>query len=376
MIIHAKFLTGMTSVVADKPLHQWDYGQRLQISSPDLPALVEVHFEYRGLKEAIVRSCSIANGVGTVSVPDSCLEQPSDIIAWIFCIDGTCGSTEKKILIKMKERARPQSGMSIPVEVTDKYTDAINAMNDAVASVAAGNVTTARAIADGSGNNIPNTYATKEMVNGAKLTTDILVKVEELCAAHRDGVHWFKLGGGGYDNNLPAANYCYGYAVALVWWDVARVYLLGDPNSSRPLPMLYNAYSSNEWSGWVTIVDSNNIGSFEAKSARYVQVPLKIIVNLDEQTADTAEMDLTYYQDGTQKTISSVIGTGAPQTFDILADLGSLLSTSNSYGFQRSVDHVPFVEKDATSASGAFAYKELFAVICRGTANFTITGKG
>lgn len=140
MAIRAIFPPGATTATADKPLHQWDYGQRLEIEADNLPALVEVHFEYEGIEEAIVRPCATVGGIGTVAIPDICLEQSSEIVAWIFCIDGTAGSTEKRVSIKVKARIKPQPGEDIPTEISDKYTEVITAVNDAVKSLEEGDV--------------------------------------------------------------------------------------------------------------------------------------------------------------------------------------------------------------------------------------------
>jgi len=133
-MILAAFPTGVANITVNG-LHQWDYGQQLKIKAPDLPAMVEVHFACAGMDEAIVRPCSVANGEGTVAIPDKCLEQSAPVYAWIYEIDGTAGTTTKTILLNIIERTRPQTGEDIPVEISDKYTEAITAMNDAAKAV-------------------------------------------------------------------------------------------------------------------------------------------------------------------------------------------------------------------------------------------------
>lgn len=139
MSIKAVFLLGQTEITVNG-LHQWDYGQQLEIHAPDLPALVEVHFACIGMKEAVVRPCSVVNGVGTVAIPDQCLEQTAPIMAWIYEIDGTTGATVKTAVLKVAERARPASAEEIPVEVYDKYTEAITAMNAQIETLKDGSV--------------------------------------------------------------------------------------------------------------------------------------------------------------------------------------------------------------------------------------------
>lgn len=140
MVIRAIFPPNTNAVQANKPLYQWDRGQWLQIESTELPALFEVHFEYEGIDEAIVRLCSMNDGIGMVAIPDICLEQSSEITAWIYCIDSTAGSTEKKITVKVKERTKPQPGENSPVDTPYTYSDVIATMNEAVNALKNGDV--------------------------------------------------------------------------------------------------------------------------------------------------------------------------------------------------------------------------------------------
>lgn len=145
MTLKAIFLPGQTRITVNG-LHQWDYGQQLQIEAEVLPALIEVHFACVGMKEAVVRSCSATNGVATVAIPDICLEQSAPITAWIFEINGTTGTTTKSITLTVTSRARPAPITDAPESFTDSYTELIGAVNDQVESLKAGNVTVANAI--------------------------------------------------------------------------------------------------------------------------------------------------------------------------------------------------------------------------------------
>ena len=139
MTIKAVFPTG-TDAVTTNNLYQWDYGQVLEIESSDLPTLIEVHFAYQGLSEAIVRSCSVSNKIGTVTIPNQCLEQYSPITAWVYEISGTLGRTTKKITIPITARTRPGTHKAPPEEYTDKYTELISEVNEAVGALTSGKV--------------------------------------------------------------------------------------------------------------------------------------------------------------------------------------------------------------------------------------------
>ena len=123
------------TVMTVNGLHQWDYGQKLEIHSDDLPAMIEVHFACLGMDEAIVRSCSKIDGKGIfeAAIPDRCLEQSAPITAWVCEVGATSGTTVKTLTLVVTPRVRPQRPESSALEaVSDKYTEAVAAMNSLV----------------------------------------------------------------------------------------------------------------------------------------------------------------------------------------------------------------------------------------------------
>lgn len=137
---------GMTEITING-LHQWDYGQTLEIHSADLPTMVEVHFACAGMKEAVVHSCNAVEGVAEVPIPDRCLEQTAPIITWVYAIGETSGTTIKTLTLTIAPRARPTIPVGeVPTAVADKYTEAVVAMNDAVAKVGDGRIIAAKAV--------------------------------------------------------------------------------------------------------------------------------------------------------------------------------------------------------------------------------------
>ena len=140
MAIKVKIPSGVNSVKINE-LHQWDYGQILEIEDEDLLSLiVEAHFSYSGLTDAIVHNCNVENGIVTVAIPDVCLEQTTNITVWMYEIDGTEGRTTKSITIPMIGRARPNRPAEIPQNVSDAYTELITEVNEAVKDLKNGNV--------------------------------------------------------------------------------------------------------------------------------------------------------------------------------------------------------------------------------------------
>ena len=144
MAIKAVFPAGTTTVKVDA-LHQWDYGQTLEIESADLPSIVEVHFACPDMNEAIVHNCSVADGVATVAIPNRCLEQSSNITAWVYEISGNTGSTTKTIVIPVVARTRPSRSGEIPQEILDRYTELIGEVNEVIEKLVSGEITVGQA---------------------------------------------------------------------------------------------------------------------------------------------------------------------------------------------------------------------------------------
>lgn len=123
-------------------LFQWNYGQVLEIETEEIESeIVEVHFACASMSEAIVRPCSFVDGVGTVTIPDQCLEQASAITAWVYRINGTQGYTWKVINLPVTARTRPCVNRDeIPTEICDRYTELITEVNEALSKLESGEV--------------------------------------------------------------------------------------------------------------------------------------------------------------------------------------------------------------------------------------------
>ena len=151
MNIKAIIPSGQTEITVNG-LHQWDYGQSLEICSNDLPALVEVHFACSGMTEAVVRSCSSfeKDGIQTATaiIPDRCVEQTTPIVAWVYQIDngGTSARTIATIRMPIIARAKPSPSASVPTVITDKYTELIGAINEEVGALQQGKVVVTKAL--------------------------------------------------------------------------------------------------------------------------------------------------------------------------------------------------------------------------------------
>lgn len=139
MSIKAIFPAGVDAITVNG-LRQWDYGQKLEITCDGLPAFHEVHFSAPGMKEAVVRACESVSETAEVVIPDVCLEQAAPITAWVVVIEGGTGTSVKKVTLTVEARTRPSAAPSVPASFTDKYTDLVNAVNNAVDKIRNGNV--------------------------------------------------------------------------------------------------------------------------------------------------------------------------------------------------------------------------------------------
>lgn len=131
MSIKALFSAGVNEITVNG-LHQWDYGQTLEIHDNTLPSLVEVHFACPGMLDALVQSCAVVGGVATAVIPDICLEQTSPVQAWVYKIGDTSGRTVRTITLTMVARPRPAMTGDIPAKTSDKYTELIDEVNKVV----------------------------------------------------------------------------------------------------------------------------------------------------------------------------------------------------------------------------------------------------
>lgn len=182
MAIKVTFPTG-EKTVAVGGLYQWDYGQVLEIESSDIGnQIVEVHFACLGMSEAIVRSCAFTDGIGTVVIPDLCLEQSSTITAWIYEIDGTHGRTIKSITLNVTARTKPSKSHDIPQDIVDKYTELITEVNETVNALENGEVTTMKskeaeragyASSAGNANNATHALSTDIAAKASKTSADL-----------------------------------------------------------------------------------------------------------------------------------------------------------------------------------------------------------
>lgn len=88
-------------------LHQWDINQVLEVTGLNLTTAPEVHFSNSNIKRAIVRQATLKNGIITVGVPNSLLQEPFRIVAHIGIYEGDTFKVVEVIEIPVTPRTRP-----------------------------------------------------------------------------------------------------------------------------------------------------------------------------------------------------------------------------------------------------------------------------
>lgn len=127
----------------DDPLYQWDQNQDLYIYGLSLTSVPAIHFTNDMMDRAIVRSAQMdATGVITAPVPNSLLQKPYTIKAFVCVHKGNTFETLYKIEIPVKARPKPgdyafedEAGEIYSYNAIEaKATEAVQAATDAKAN--------------------------------------------------------------------------------------------------------------------------------------------------------------------------------------------------------------------------------------------------
>lgn len=104
-MIKANFNT-YNNYVTDS-LYQWDINQDLVINGLNLSVAPEIHFANANMDKAIVRQSTLSSGVVTVRIPNSLLQMPLTIKAYVGTYHSTTFTVIETIEIPIIARERP-----------------------------------------------------------------------------------------------------------------------------------------------------------------------------------------------------------------------------------------------------------------------------
>lgn len=113
---------------------QYDYGQVLRITGPELPPAVEVQFSLNEKSgETLSRVGTTVDGVTEVKIPDELLTHSATsnyrIYAYIYLTDETSGNTKYEITIPVRVRSKPTSPTEDPETDPDLFRETVVAVN-------------------------------------------------------------------------------------------------------------------------------------------------------------------------------------------------------------------------------------------------------
>lgn len=113
---------------------QYDYGQVLRITGPELPPAVEVQFSLTEKSgETLSRVGTTVDGVTEVKIPDELLKHSATsnyrIYAYIYLTDETSGNTKYEITIPVRVRSKPTSPAEDPETDPDLFRETVVAVN-------------------------------------------------------------------------------------------------------------------------------------------------------------------------------------------------------------------------------------------------------
>lgn len=142
-MLEAIFISGVDEIKVSG-LTQWDRGQVVQITCPDLPSAFQVHFAKRKRKKTIDVQAESADNVATVAIPDELLQEPFDLYAYLYFDEGLIGETVKTIRMPIKPRVKPDDYViDLPQEQATDAEKLIQKMMDEYVEAEVGAVTSA-----------------------------------------------------------------------------------------------------------------------------------------------------------------------------------------------------------------------------------------
>lgn len=116
-----------------EPLYQWDVNQVLEIRGLSLPSIPSIHFTNEAMDKAIVRQAAMDDaGVITVNVPNSLLQKPYKIKAYVCIYEGETFETLYKIEIPVNARKKPADYTIEDDQEVYSFNALENSVNNAV----------------------------------------------------------------------------------------------------------------------------------------------------------------------------------------------------------------------------------------------------
>lgn len=129
-MVKANFKT-YASYVTDS-LYQWDLNQVLSVTGLNLAVTPEVHFSNANMDRAIVRQATMVDHVVSVAIPNSLLQDPFTIRAYIGIYEDDTFKVVERVDIPIIPRARPND---YRIEDTDEEIYSFKALENMIANI-------------------------------------------------------------------------------------------------------------------------------------------------------------------------------------------------------------------------------------------------
>ena len=115
-------------------LYQWDINQVLKVTGLNLDVIPEVHFSNANMGRAIVRQATLENNIVSVTIPNSLLQAPLKIYAYIGIYDGDTFKCVETVEIPIMPRKKPEDYI---IEDTDEEIYSFKALENKLDNVIA-----------------------------------------------------------------------------------------------------------------------------------------------------------------------------------------------------------------------------------------------
>ena len=106
-MITVTFTDEIENITSNTHLYQWDKGQRLTIEGVTLTDTPVIHFANKKSDKALVILPELSPNKLTADIPNSLLQEPYPIIAYIYSYDEGKGKTIKTVYIPVEVRTKP-----------------------------------------------------------------------------------------------------------------------------------------------------------------------------------------------------------------------------------------------------------------------------
>ncbi len=113
-------------------LYQWDKNQIIEITGLNLSKVPEIHFANKTMDKAIARQATMSDGVIQANIPNSLLQAPFSVIAYVGIYEGEQFKTIETIKIPIVPRVRPTDYV---LEKTDDEVYSFDALENALANM-------------------------------------------------------------------------------------------------------------------------------------------------------------------------------------------------------------------------------------------------